>query len=90
MSQSEVADAFSVDTRQGLQRLLPDMIRRGAELRDEVDDERDWDEGRIDWRRRRIFEDFSQTYGDGTWLSVSLQVLSKRPGFGRRLRRRVT
>ena len=79
--QSEVADAFAADTRQGLQRLLPDMIRRAAELREEVDEERYWGEGRIDWRRRRIFEHFSQAYGDGTWLSASLQRTFQAAGF---------
>ncbi|MCC6458696.1 MAG: DEAD/DEAH box helicase family protein [Caldilineaceae bacterium] len=84
--QREVADTFAVDTRQGLQRLLPGMIHRAAELRDEVDEERYWDEGRIDWRRRRIFEEFSERYGDGAWLRAPVQRALQTAGYRTALR----
>ena len=70
--QDRIARAFAQSTTEGLAGLLPEMKRSAKRLREEVEEERYFEEGSIDYRRRGEFEQISERYRDGELLREAL------------------
>ena len=66
--QNQVMQAFAANTRHGLAEMLPWLTDQANELRSTVEEERYFDEGAINWRRRNEFERIGERYQDGEWL----------------------
>jgi ATP-dependent helicase HepA len=66
--QDDVFNALLQSVRHGLEQLLPSMIRRAQEIREEVEEERYYEEATIDKRLREEFDQLSQKYRDGRLL----------------------
>lgn len=66
--QDHVMQAFAQSTRRGLVDTLPWLVSQASDLRNAVEDERYFDEGAINWRKRRQFERIIDKYQDGEWL----------------------
>jgi superfamily II DNA or RNA helicase len=66
--QDEISSAMIANTRDGLADLLDDMVERANHLREEVEEERYFEEGAIDRHRRGEFTNISERYRDGEIL----------------------
>jgi superfamily II DNA or RNA helicase len=66
--QNELAQAITQSTRHGLESLIPTMVKRAAQLRDAVEEERYFEEGAINYRSREQFQKISERYRDGSRL----------------------
>ncbi|MEI6046600.1 MAG: C-terminal helicase domain-containing protein, partial [Chloroflexota bacterium] len=69
--QHELVEALWRSPRHGLAELLTDMIGRAAKLREDVEEERYFDEVAINYNRRAGFQEISQKYRDGKMLRKS-------------------
>lgn len=63
--QDQLYESFAASTREGLASLLPQWSREAEHLRDQVEEERYFEQGTIDYRRRREFQELSNQYDDG-------------------------
>jgi ATP-dependent helicase HepA len=70
--QDELLEALAVSSRNGLAEKLDEMISRAEELREQVEEERFYEEEAINQRRRREFNQLSEKYRDGSILRVPL------------------
>ena len=70
--QDQIAVAFASSTTEGVAGLLPSMKSSARRLRAEVEEERYFEEGSIDYRRRGEFEQISERYRDGELLRDAL------------------
>jgi ATP-dependent helicase HepA len=70
--QDELLAALARSSRNGLAQLLPEMIAKAETLQAEVEEERYFEEGAINYRRRKEFNDMSEKYRDGTRLGRSI------------------
>lgn len=75
--QDHVMEAFARNTRHGLIDSLPWLLAQAQSLRNVVEEERYFDEGAINWRKRRQFESISGKYQDGEWLREDVLVWAK-------------
>ncbi len=70
--QDELIAALTRSSRNGLAQLLPQMVAKAGVLQDEVNEERYFEEGAINYRRRQEFNEVSEKYRDGTLLGRSI------------------
>jgi len=70
--QDQIGAAFASSTKEGVAGLLPRMKDSAKQLREEVEEERYFEEGSIDYRRRGEFEQISERYRDGELLRDAL------------------
>jgi ATP-dependent helicase HepA len=63
--QEELLVALKGNTRNGLVNILDEMVERASMLRDQVEEERYYEEEAINTRRRREFSELSDKYRDG-------------------------
>lgn len=66
--QDKIDDAFAQSPAEGLADLLSEMKRSAKRLREQVEEERYFEEGSIDYRRRSEFEQIAERYRDGELL----------------------
>lgn len=65
---NEVMASFAHGTRDGLSRILPDLKKRAEGLREQVEEERFYEEQAINYKRREEFDRVSARYADGSIL----------------------
>ena len=70
--QDEIIRAFAQNTSRGLADLLPQMKLKAEQLRADVEEERYFEEGAINYRRRAEFAEISEQYRDGERMRGSL------------------
>lgn len=70
--QDELIAALTRSSRNGLAQLQPEMVQKARQLRGEVEEERYFEEGAINVRRRKEFNEVSEKYRDGTQLGKSI------------------
>jgi hypothetical protein len=70
--QDQLVMALVHSSRNGLAQLLSEMITKAGELRADVEEERYFEEGAINYRRRREFSNVNEKYRDGTRLGKSI------------------
>lgn len=70
--QDQVTKAFTQSTSEGLANLLPKLVKEAADLRAQVEEERYFEQGAVNYRRRTEFEEISVKYSDGEALRVPL------------------
>ena len=70
--QDQVAAALAQNTEHGLAELLPKLQRSAAKLREEVEEERYFEEGAVNYRQRAEFAEISFAYRDGERLRTAL------------------
>jgi hypothetical protein len=78
--QSELIAALAENARDGLRRTLPEMISKATDLLHQVEEERYFEQGRIDYRRRKEFRKLSEDYRDGKRLGRSIVEWAKLAG----------
>ena len=66
--QDKIGNAFAQSPTEGLADLLAEMKRSAKRLREQVEEERYFEEGSIDYRRRSEFEQIAERYRDGELL----------------------
>lgn len=71
--QDEVARAFASSPLYGLAEVLPRLTEQATALREEVEEEFYFEEGAINWRKRREFEDLCKHYDNGTQLEAAVE-----------------
>lgn len=72
-TQNQIVDALRRSIRQGLAELRAPLLAQAAELREEVERERYFEEDAIDQRRRQEFEQISKRYRDGEIVRTAVQ-----------------
>lgn len=70
--QDKIGNAFAQSPTEGLADLLAEMKRSAKRLREQVEEERYFEEGSIDYRRRSEFEQIAERYRDGELLREAL------------------
>jgi ERCC4-related helicase len=78
--QDELTHALAQSTRQGLATILPQMITRADLLREEVEEERYFEAGAMNYRFRQEFETLSARYRDGAELRTAFLPWAKLAG----------
>jgi ATP-dependent helicase HepA len=70
--QDQIIEALERSTHTGLANLLPQMKRTAEQLRSEIEEERYFEEGSVDYRRRAVFTEISNKHRDGERLRKAL------------------
>jgi superfamily II DNA or RNA helicase len=69
--QTELARSLTQSIRHGLDRILAEMVKRGEQLHEDVEEERYFEEGAINYRLRDQFQTMRNRYRDGSRLRQS-------------------
>lgn len=81
-TQNQILDALARSVRQGLADMLRPLQQQAEDLRETVEQERYFEEGAIDQRKRQEFERISESYRDGERIREAVQKWTTVAGVG--------